>query len=144
MAFLFLVLRMSFVLLNRYSNYIEANIALTMLQDAGINCHLEDENTVTLVNMYGGMRLMVYHSQAERAVEIIKDVEKEYLATIACPDCKNHTLEIKYVTKDYRKHLGGLLSFFSKLITKEGTNVQLKHYYCTTCKKEYEELPQSN
>jgi DNA-directed RNA polymerase subunit RPC12/RpoP len=135
---------MSFVLLNRYSNYIEANIALTMLQDGGINCHLEDENTVTLVNMYGGIRLMVFHSQVERAVEIIKDAEKEYLKSIACPNCKSHTLEIKYVTKDYKAYMGRFLSFFSKLLTKEGTNVQLKHYCCSTCKKEYEELPKSN
>jgi len=90
---------MEFVYVNSYNNYIEANIALSMLQDEGINCHLTDENINSLLNMHSGMRLMVYHSQAERAIKVLKNAEKKYLETIACSNCKNHSLEIKLVIR---------------------------------------------
>lgn len=50
-----------------------------MLQEAGINCHLKDEYTVTvdpfLSPAIGGMKLMVYATQAERAAELLKETE---------------------------------------------------------------------
>lgn len=124
-----------------YNNYVEANIAMTLLQDEGINCHLQDENTATLINFYGGMRLMVHHSQVERAAEILKTVESEYLKTIECPHCKNHSLEIKMITEDHGKHLPAFIRLFARLFSKDGTTHQVKHYRCTNCKKEFDELP---
>ncbi len=50
-----------------------------MLQEAGINCHLKDEYTVTvdpfLSPALGGMKLMVYSTQAERANDLLKETE---------------------------------------------------------------------
>lgn len=131
---------MDFVYVNSYNNYIEANIALSMLQDEGINCHLTDENTNSLLTMHSGMRLMVFHSQAERAIEVLKNTEKKYMETLACPNCKSHSLEIKLVTKDMRPFLGKYFSFLERLISKEGINTKLKHYSCRNCNKEYKEL----
>jgi uncharacterized protein YbaR (Trm112 family) len=132
---------MEFVYVNSYNNYIEANIALSMLQDEGINCHLKDENINSLLSMHSGMRLMVFHSQTERAMEIMKNAEKKYLETIACPNCRNHSLEIKLVTKSMRPFPGKYFSFLRRLISKEGINTKFKHYSCRNCNKEYEELP---
>jgi len=67
---------MNFVHLRSFDNYINANIQLGRLQDEGINCHLQDEYTTTidplLSNAIGGMKLMVYESQAQRAIKILE------------------------------------------------------------------------
>jgi len=53
---------------------------MTMLQDAGINCHLQDEYIITLDPFLspalGGMKLMVYPTQAERAVELLEKADR--------------------------------------------------------------------
>jgi hypothetical protein len=68
---------MDFVQLRSFDNYISAHISLTMLQDAGINCHLTDEHIITLDPFLSpGMKLMVYPTQAERAVELLEQVNR--------------------------------------------------------------------
>ena len=71
---------MDFVQLRSFDNYIYAHITLSMLQDAGINCHLQDEYMITLDPFLspamGGMKLMVYPSQAQRAIELLAATEK--------------------------------------------------------------------
>jgi hypothetical protein len=71
---------MDFVQLRSFDNYIYAHITLSMLQDAGINCHLQDEYMVTLDPFLspamGGMKLMVYPSQAQRAIELLEETER--------------------------------------------------------------------
>ncbi len=70
---------MYFIQVRSYYNYINAHITLGMLQDAGINCHLTDENTITihpfLSPAIGGMKLMVYKSQVKRAIGLLKEAE---------------------------------------------------------------------
>jgi hypothetical protein len=70
---------MQFVQLRSFDNYISAHISLTMLQDAGINCHLQNEYILTLDPFLGpalgGMKLMVYSTQAERAEALLEEVE---------------------------------------------------------------------
>ena len=71
---------MDFVELRSFDNYIYAHITLSMLQDAGINCHLKDEYMITLDPFLspamGGMKLMVYPSQAQRAIELLEETEQ--------------------------------------------------------------------
>ena len=66
---------MSFIVISAYDNYIPAHIAMGRLTDEYINCHLQDEYTVTidplLSNAVGGIKLMVAETQAERALEIL-------------------------------------------------------------------------
>ena len=70
---------MNFVEVRAYDNYIEAHLMLGRLRDEYINCHLLNENSVTidpfLSNAIGGIKLMVAESQVERALEIIKETE---------------------------------------------------------------------
>jgi hypothetical protein len=70
---------MDFVQIRSFDNYIYAHITLSMLQAAGINCHLKDEYTITLDPFLspamGGMKLMVYPSQAQRAIELLEETE---------------------------------------------------------------------
>ncbi len=73
---------MEFVQLRSFDNYISAHISLGMLQDAGINCHLQDEYTVTiqpfLSPALGGMKLMVYPSQAQRAASLLQETDRRH------------------------------------------------------------------
>ena len=70
---------MEFIEVRSFDNYITANIRMGMLQEAGINCHLEDEFTVTvglfLSPALRGMKLMVDSTQVERAVELLKETD---------------------------------------------------------------------
>jgi len=70
---------MNFIQLRAFDNYISAHITMSMLQDAGINCHLQDEYVLTLDPLLnpalGGMKLMVYPSQVERATLLLEEVE---------------------------------------------------------------------
>jgi hypothetical protein len=75
----FLNSHMKFIELCSFDNYITANIILGMLQEAGINCHLKDEYTITIDPLLspaiGGMKIMVYEAQYERAVDLLKDLD---------------------------------------------------------------------
>jgi hypothetical protein len=66
---------MEFVILQTFDNYISAHIALGRLKEEYINCHLQDEYSVTidpfLSNAIGGIKLMVVEIQAERAMSIL-------------------------------------------------------------------------
>ncbi|HVZ56303.1 MAG TPA: hypothetical protein VG870_06555 [Chitinophagaceae bacterium] len=63
-----------------YDNYIAAHIMLGRLRDEFINCHLQDEYSVTidpfLSNAIGGIKLMVAQPQAQRALELLDQFER--------------------------------------------------------------------
>ncbi len=67
---------MDYIQIRSYDNYIYAHIVLSMLQDAGINCHLKDEYTITIDPLLspalGGIKLMVAGSQLERALKLME------------------------------------------------------------------------
>jgi hypothetical protein len=71
---------MNYIQVRTFDNYIHANIQLGMLQDKGINCHLADEYIITLDPLLspaiGGMKLMVYETQADRAMTLLEETEK--------------------------------------------------------------------
>jgi len=71
---------MDFIQIRSYDNYIYAHIVLSMLQDAGINCHLKDEYTITIDPLLspalGGIKLMVAGSQLERALGLLEETER--------------------------------------------------------------------
>ncbi len=70
---------MEYVQVRAFDNYISAHIRMGMLQEAGINCYLKDELTVTvdpfLSPMLGGMKLMVESSQMQRALKLLKETD---------------------------------------------------------------------
>jgi hypothetical protein len=75
---------MRFIELCSFDNYVTANIVLGMLQASGINCHLKDEYTVTidpfLSPALGGMKIMVYEEQYQRAAELIAEANENRLS----------------------------------------------------------------
>lgn len=132
---------MEFVQLRSFDNYIEANIVLSMLMAANINCHLKDENLVTidpfLSPAIGGMKLMVHHAHAERAWELLDEAEEQYLKGIACPVCRAHALKAVSITKQHKCKLAALVSMLLN-----GQSVEVKKIYkCNACGYDFKELP---
>ena len=72
---------MNFQNLRSFDNYIHANIQLGMLQEEGINCHLQDEYIITIVPFLapaiGGMKLMVHETQVQRAMALLEAVDRK-------------------------------------------------------------------
>ncbi|MGE5521741.1 MAG: putative signal transducing protein [Candidatus Dadabacteria bacterium] len=132
---------MDFVQLRSFDNYIEANIVLHMLQNSHINCHLKDENIITIDPLLspalGGMKLMVHHAHAERAWNLIEQAEQEYLKKIPCPVCHHHTLKAVSVMKKHKCKLGALASMILN-----GHSMEIrKIYQCSNCGYDFKDLP---
>ena len=132
---------MDYVELRSFDNYIEARIVLTMLQSGDINCHLKDEHIITvdplLTPALGGIKLMVYHSQAERAWDLMEQAEHNYLKSSACPVCKAHKLKLVSFT---RQHTCRLSAIISMLLNGNAMEVK-KVYQCEDCGYDFKELP---
>jgi Putative prokaryotic signal transducing protein len=79
-----------FTQVRSFDNYLLANMLLGRLEAENICCHLKDENTILadplLSNAIGGIKLMVYTSQLQRALEIIEAVETGAGANIELED----------------------------------------------------------
>lgn len=88
------------IVLGTYYNPVDAHLARTQLEAAGIACFLSNENMVVLNRMYspaaGGVRLHVYERDAARAAEALQrpalmHAERGGLApaeaTLTCPRC---------------------------------------------------------
>ena len=71
---------MNFIQIRAFDNYVSAHIVMAMLLDAGINCHLKDEYTLTIDPLLGpalgGIKLMVAGPQIDRALELLKQTER--------------------------------------------------------------------
>jgi hypothetical protein len=132
---------MDYVQLRSFDNYIEANIVMNMLRHFNINCHLKDENLITIDPLLspaiGGMKLMVHHAQLERAWELMEDAEEQYLKSISCPVCKAHRLKAVSITKTHKCKLAALASM---LLTGRSVEID-KVYRCTSCGYDFKQVP---
>ncbi|MFL5739856.1 MAG: putative signal transducing protein [Flavisolibacter sp.] len=132
---------MDFVPLRSFDNYIEAHIVLNMLQHEYINCHLKDENIITidpfLSPALGGMKLMVHHVHVERAWDLMEQAEQAYLKDVPCPVCKSHTLKAVSITREHKCKLGALASMMLNGHSVEVTKI----YQCSKCGYDFKELP---
>lgn len=127
-----------------YDNYIPAHMMLQRLEEEGIRGYLKDEYTVTidpiLSNAIGGIKLMIYEEQVERAMELINRFEHEYKQAVACPQC--HSSNIHYITQP-----NSVTNWFTALLTWLFGNyaVTLKKVYkCSDCGYESSSLPDNS
>ncbi|MGG9963955.1 hypothetical protein [Ferruginibacter sp. SUN106] len=134
---------MNFKQIATFDNFMLPNMTLGMLEENYINCHLKDENIVTIDPLLnpavGGIKLMVEETQAERAVDLIKEAETLYLNDLVCPYCKQTGLsaEVKIDKPE---------SFWGKLknqVAYGQTSTYSKKYRCQHCKSIMDELPLS-
>jgi hypothetical protein len=128
---------MNYVIVATYDNYIPAHIAMGRLEEDGILCWLKDENTSTinpvLGNAIGGIKLMVASAQAERAAAILKELEAVRKASLMCPFCGSHNVEL---VSTPRKPSNWLMAIFGFLFASYAMPAE-KVNHCFDCSKEY-------
>jgi len=132
---------MSFINISSYDNYVNANMHLSMLEEQGINCHLKDEHTITIDPLLspaiGGIKLMVAEPQADRARQVLKEAEMEWLKTVPCPACHQLSLQKIVRVTEFTTLWGKLKSMLAN-----GQEKEVKAYYqCDSCKNTFDDLP---
>lgn len=127
----------SFVRIQSFSDYIEANIILGKLESENIQCYLMDENTVTTMPLWnqavGGIKLMVAASQAERALALLREYAQERKQKIACLQCGSFNVEYVSSPKNPGNLLGAFLGFFLGDLAVSTNKV----YRCFDCGNEF-------
>lgn len=89
---------MELVTIRTFTNYFSANILLTKLRDAGIQCYLKDEHTVTmdplLTNAVGGIKLVINKDDSQEVFELLRQFDEDYRRNAVCPKCGSHNIEL--------------------------------------------------
>ena len=133
---------MNFILLRSYDNYITANLHLQQLEAEGIRVYLENENVATIApylgGAAGGIRLMVFEDQLQRATELITAIEEEYRKSLPCPKCGTFNIHSVVNTKKASNWFGAI---FTSLFANYAVPVSTI-YRCFTCGYEMENLPE--
>jgi len=133
---------MDMVIIRTFQNYFSAHIALTKLRDAGFNCFLKDEFTVTvdpiLSNAVGGIKLVVVKEQAQEAIQLLQEFDEAYRKSVACPKCGSKSIEL--VPRHTTANLAtAILTWLFGSYAISAKNV----YQCSSCKFESETLPEA-
>lgn len=128
-----------FVSVRSYDNYIPAHMMLQRLEEEGIKGYLKDEHTVTidpiLSNAIGGIKLMIYEQQVERALSLIESFEQSYHESVECPNCQSHN--IAYIPQRNTSN------WFSAILTWMFGSYAIapkKVYHCYNCGFEAEQI----
>lgn len=132
---------MNYIPIRAYDNYISANLEKALLQDAGINCYIKDEYTITIDPLLspalGGMKLMVEETSLSTAINLLAQSDRMFLETIPCPNCGQFTLEhIEETT-----YFNNWIDKFKSLILNGQDKKVHQFYRCTSCNHTYNELP---
>ena len=134
---------MNFKQIASYDNYLLANMTLGMLQENEINCHLKDENIVTIDPLLnpavGGIKLMVEEQDYAKALVTIKDAETAYLKEIPCPYCTSLSLVAEEKINLPASSWGRL----KNMIAYGQTSTYSKFYRCRNCNNIFKDLPAS-
>jgi len=114
---------------------------LQQLEAEGVRAYLENENIATiapyLTGDAGGIRLLVFEEQLQRATEIINAIEEEYRKSLSCPQCGSHNIHSVLNTK---KASNWFSAIFNKLSVKSHPSFE-PIYRCFTCGYEMDQLP---
>lgn len=128
---------MEFVLLQTFTNYMEAHIIYGRLESSGIRCWLKDEHTVTINPIWsqtvGGIKLMVAKDQAEQALELITRFEADRREHFVCPVCKSGNIELVSSNRKAGNWIQAIIGF---LITINPPVEKVWH--CFDCNAEFE------
>lgn len=133
---------MDFVTVRTFQNYFSAHITLTRLKDAGVECFLKDEFTVTvdpiLSNAIGGIKLVVRQEDEEEANKLLYQFDEEYRKSAVCPKCGSQAIEL--VPKETTSNmLTAVLTWLFGSYAISARNV----YKCANCGYVSETLPES-
>lgn len=132
---------MELIVIRTFDNYFSANILLTRLRDAGIQCYLKDEYTVTidplLSNAIGGIKLVVRKEDATDTLQLLQSFDNDFKNAVQCPKCGSH--EVVLVPKQGVENILTAIStwlFSSYALSAENV------YKCNICGTESTTLPE--
>ena len=133
---------MDTVVIRTFDNYFLANILLTKLRHAGVECYLKDEYTVTidplLSNAIGGIKLIVKKTDEPEARKMMQVFENEYRDNITCPRCGSH--DVLLIPKQSPENfIAALASWLFSAYAVSAENV----YKCSNCGYESKVLPET-
>ncbi len=132
---------MELIVVRTFNNYFSANILLTKLRDAGIQCYLKDEYTVTmdplLTNAVGGIKLVINKADANEVAALMKYFDDEYRRNAVCPKCGSHDIEL-VPKRSPANMITAILSWLFSDYAVSAENV----YQCGACGFESNTLPE--
>ncbi len=130
---------MKFIPIQVFDNYMEANIKMGMLKDAGIECWLKDEYMVTvdpiLTNAIGGIKLVVHERDAQQAIRFINEMAGLKKVVYTCTNCRSVNVEL---VSTPRKAIHWLTAMTSFLMGNYAITVE-KVFHCFNCGNEFSE-----
>jgi ribosomal protein S27AE len=133
---------MTLVTVKTFDNYFSANIILTKLHAAGVECYLKDEYTVTLdpilSNAIGGIKLVVKKSDEAMVKQLLDDYESEYIRAATCPKCGSN--DFAYIIKPGATNY--LTAIFTWIFSSYAIAPEYM-YQCGKCGYESERLPET-
>jgi hypothetical protein len=107
---------MDFVILQSFNNYMDAHLLLARLESEGLECWLQDENTVTIypvwTNAVGGIKLLVKKEDVPRARQIFWEIENNRKQTIECPKCRGHNIELVSTPRKAANWITAIFTYF--------------------------------
>ena len=132
---------MELITIRTFNNYFSANILLTKLRDAGIQCYLKDEYTVTmdplLTNAVGGIKLVINKDNSQEVLELLRQFDEDYRRNAVCPTCGSHNIDL--VPK--RSTANMITAIVSWLFSDYAVSVE-NVYRCDNCGYESPTLPE--
>jgi hypothetical protein len=130
---------MEYIVLQSFTNYIDAHIIAGRLEEEGINCWLKDENSVTVnplwTNALGGIKIMVAKEQQADALKLLEAYEMEKRAAMKCPKCGSSAIEFISSPRNAKNWVSSIVFFFLGSLALPAE----KTWHCFTCEAEFDE-----
>ena len=123
------------IVLKRFDNSIDANLAKTKLDAFGIPCFLTEENVTNLYPLQDtilfGVRLHIFSKDHDQAHQILNEQVIYQDEIVECPRCRSKNVKIEETEKFSKRLLGFLVGFFLMLFPLP------KVYRCQDCEHEF-------
>ena len=131
------------VILQTFDNFFNANIQLTRLRAAGIECYLKDEYVVTidpfLSNAIGGIKLMVRKNEEQAVRKLLRELNHSAEISVHCPQCGSHKF-LLVPKRSTKNMLAAITTWLFSAYAVSAENV----YQCSDCGYESEILPEND
>lgn len=132
---------MDLITLQTFDNYFTANIQLTRLRAAGIECYLKDEYTVTidpiLSNAIGGIKLVIRKGEERKVKKILNELNSDLHNPLLCAQCGSRNF-ITVAKKSPQNIIAAISTWLLSYYAVSVANI----YQCSDCAYESEALPE--
>lgn len=132
---------MDTVVVRTFDNAILAHITSDKLTNAGVENYIFDENTNTVMPIWGmaigGIKIAVDKADEERALQKLHEIDEEYRKSAMCPKCSANDI-ILIPKKSAGNVLLGILTWMFSRHAVSGEYV----YHCNNCGYESDTLPE--